>query len=111
MEILKALQIFELNSAEFYVKSNVEKTKVIKKIYKKKILIFHPDKNNNDSNFTRIATELNEAYNILLHEYSQDFESEKILIEILKSYTSTGDKRKDARIKEYGTKLYNFFMK
>lgn len=109
MNVLEALTVFELNKADFYIKPSSEKKQLVKKRYKKMILMYHPDKNKGDEECNKISIKINEAYKVLISEYSEDFSSEMFLINILKSYIETGDPDVDEKIKHYGFNLYNFF--
>ncbi len=112
MNVNEALVLFELNKDEFYIKSPDCKRNIIKKIYRKKMLEIHPDKNQGVVVPTELISSWNDAYKILISEYEEQVLSAKdILFNILTDYTTTGDAEIDNFVACYGYKLYNFFNK
>lgn len=110
MKLYLALKLFDLDNKSFYNKDKDCKIILIKKKYKKLMLLYHPDKNTTSGNANANANAqiINEAYSLLLKEL---FLKEDYILEFLKTFTKTGDIVIDNDIKKYGYKLYEFFKK
>lgn len=103
---ITALKLFGLHNS-----NNINKD-IIKKLYKKLILKYHPDKNNNSLSSKKNTQIINQAYIILINNESEsEFSTKEFLINLLEKCIYTGDNDMDNYIKISGENLYNFISK